>query len=182
MVDLNVVHIITCFIFIVLVIGISHNELGFKYTTAFSSANYSSSSCLKTVLMVNVPKSDICCHESSSSWLCYAVLDKTTKFLTKWPSAIIIPFAPFFLNAAVLSIRTITNCVCLGLTSESCRTHLAALFPTFKRGLFYLGIVLFRMVRYEHFQVSGCLLNYDLYGIAVCPILVPDETSRLALE
>eukprot|EP01036_Dinobryon_divergens_P029128 gene29128-38190_t len=95
--------------------------------------------------MVNVPKSDLCCHESSSSWLCYATLDKTTKFLTKWPSAIIIPFAPFFLNAAVQILRTITKCVCLGLTSESCRTHMTALFPTFKRGLFYLGVVLFRM-------------------------------------
>lgn len=166
MIDLNVVHIATCLIIITLIIGISHNELGFKYTTALSSANYStsSSSCFKTVLMVNVPKSDLCCHESSSSWLCYATLDKTTKFLTKWPSAIIIPFAPFFLNAAVQILRTITMCVCLGLTSESCRTHITALFPTFKRGLFYLGVVLFRMVRYNYFQLLESVLNYDLHG------------------
>lgn len=164
MIDLNVVHIATCLIIITLIIGISHNELGLKYTTALSSANYSSSSCLKTVLMVNVPKSDLCCHESSSSWLCYATLDKTTKFLIKWPSAIIIPFAPFILNTAVQILWTITKCVCLGLTSESCRTHMTALFPTFKRGLFYLGVVLFRMVRDNNFQLLESVLNYDLYG------------------
>ena len=143
---MSVVNIATFFIIIVLIIGISQNELGLKYTSALNSAKDSSTSCLKSVLIVNIPNSDVCCHESSSSWLCYAVLDKTTKFLTKWPSAIIIPFVPYFLNAAVHMFRTFAMCVCLGLSSESCRTHFAALFPTFQRGLLYIGIVLFRMV------------------------------------
>ena len=168
---MSVVNIATCLIIIVLIIGISQNELGFKYTATLTPAKDSSTPCLKTVLIVNTPKSDICCHESSSSWLCYAALDKTTKFMTKWPSAIIIPFIPFFLNAAAHIFRTIAMCVCLGIGSESCRTHLAALFPTFQRGLFYIGIVLFRMVRCNHFQqlmqsaINHSFCNNSLYSI-----------------
>lgn len=158
---MSVVNIATCLIILVLIIGISQNELGVKYTTSLTSANDSSASCLKTVLIVNIPKSDICCHESSSSWLCYAVLDKTTKFMTKWPSAIIIPFLPYFLNAAVHMFRTIIMCVYMGISSESCRTHFAALFPTFQRGLLYIAIVLFRMVRCDKFQkLLESTINY----------------------